>query len=54
MVVLIILCLGHPWLANSHDVKIPSDMIVYKLIRAYISSSSLRKAALGVSVTHGP
>ncbi|KAJ4706675.1 CDPK-related kinase [Melia azedarach] len=39
--------LSHPWLANSHDVKIPSDMIVYKLIRAYISSSSLRKAALG-------
>ncbi|KAH9675345.1 CDPK-related kinase 7 [Citrus sinensis] len=39
--------LSHPWLANSHDVKIPSDMIVYKLIKAYISSSSLRKAALG-------
>lgn len=39
--------LSHPWLANSHDLKIPSDMIVYKLIKAYISSSSLRKAALG-------
>ncbi|XP_031266254.1 CDPK-related kinase 1 isoform X1 [Pistacia vera] len=39
--------LSHPWLANYHDVKIPSDMIVYKLVKAYIASSSLRKAALG-------
>ncbi|XP_044506014.1 CDPK-related kinase 1-like [Mangifera indica] len=39
--------LSHPWLANYHDVKIPSDMIVYRLVKAYIASSSLRKAALG-------
>ncbi|KAG5562052.1 hypothetical protein RHGRI_004934 [Rhododendron griersonianum] len=39
---------GHPWLANYHDVKIPLDMIIYKLVTAYICSSSLRKAALGV------
>ncbi|KAK4839722.1 hypothetical protein QYF36_024357 [Acer negundo] len=39
--------LSHPWLANYHDVKIPSDMIVYKLVKAYICSSSLRKSALG-------
>ncbi|KAI8532779.1 hypothetical protein RHMOL_Rhmol11G0240900 [Rhododendron molle] len=38
---------GHPWLANYHDVKIPLDMIIYKLVKAYICSSSLRKAALG-------
>ncbi|KAK3017328.1 hypothetical protein RJ639_005481, partial [Escallonia herrerae] len=39
--------LCHPWLANYHDVKIPLDMIVYKVVKAYICSSSLRKAALG-------
>ncbi|CAK9164819.1 unnamed protein product [Ilex paraguariensis] len=39
--------LNHPWLANYHDVKVPLDMITYKLVKAYICSSSLRKAALG-------
>ncbi|KAF5938098.1 hypothetical protein HYC85_025604 [Camellia sinensis] len=39
--------LSHPWLVNDHDVKIPLDMIIYKLVKAYICSSSLRKAALG-------
>ncbi|XAR68400.1 Non-specific serine/threonine protein kinase [Bertholletia excelsa] len=39
--------LCHPWLANYHDVKIPLDMIVYKLVKAFICSSPLRKAALG-------
>lgn len=39
--------LSHPWLANYHDVKIPLDMIIYKLVKAYICSSPLRKAALG-------
>ncbi|XP_019241860.1 PREDICTED: CDPK-related kinase 1-like [Nicotiana attenuata] len=38
--------LSHPWLAGYHDVKIPLDMIVYKLVKAYVYSSSLRKAAL--------
>ncbi|XP_022153941.1 CDPK-related kinase 1-like [Momordica charantia] len=38
--------LCHPWLANHPDVKIPLDMIVYKLVRAYIYSSSLRRLAL--------
>ncbi|KAE8729377.1 CDPK-related kinase 1 [Hibiscus syriacus] len=37
----------HPWLANCHDVRILSDMIVCRLVKAYIGSSSLRKAALG-------
>ncbi|KAL0453226.1 UNVERIFIED_CONTAM: CDPK-related kinase [Sesamum latifolium] len=40
--------LSHPWLAGLHDVKIPLDMITYKLVKAYICSSPLRKAALGV------
>ncbi|XP_047318112.1 CDPK-related kinase 7-like [Impatiens glandulifera] len=39
--------LCHPWLANRQEVKIPLDMIVYKLVKAYICSSSLRKTALG-------
>ncbi|KAK9725994.1 hypothetical protein RND81_05G182800 [Saponaria officinalis] len=39
--------LSHPWLSGYEDVKIPQDMIVYRLVRAYICSSSLRKAALG-------
>ncbi|XP_030463735.1 CDPK-related kinase 1-like [Syzygium oleosum] len=38
--------LCHPWLASHHEVKIPLDMIVYRLVRAYIWSSSLRKEAL--------
>ncbi|KAF8396274.1 hypothetical protein HHK36_017889 [Tetracentron sinense] len=36
----------HPWLANYQDTKIPLDMIIYKLVKAYICSSSLRKLAL--------
>ncbi|GAB2221663.1 hypothetical protein Drorol1_Dr00012848 [Drosera rotundifolia] len=39
--------LCHPWLAEHQDIKIPLDMIVYRQIKAYICSSSLRKAALG-------
>lgn len=42
--------IGHPWLAGHHDVKIPLDMIMYRLVKAYICSSSLRKAALGVCI----
>ncbi|CAA7060517.1 unnamed protein product [Microthlaspi erraticum] len=38
--------LCHPWLAGSHELKIPSDMIIYKLVKVYIMSSSLRKSAL--------
>ncbi|NP_001167827.1 putative protein kinase superfamily protein [Zea mays] len=38
--------LSHPWIRNSQQVKVPLDMIIYKLMRAYISSSSLRKSAL--------
>ncbi|XP_023543084.1 CDPK-related kinase 1-like [Cucurbita pepo subsp. pepo] len=37
--------LCHPWLTNHPHVKIPLDIIVYKLVRAYIYSSSLRKLA---------
>lgn len=40
--------LSHPWLVNHlEDIKIPFDMIIHKLIKTYICSSSLRKSALG-------
>lgn len=38
--------LCHPWLRDGQEVKLPLDMMVYKLIRAYLGSSSLRKSAL--------
>ncbi|KAL2326009.1 hypothetical protein Fmac_025067 [Flemingia macrophylla] len=40
--------LSHPWLVNHRDdMKIPLDMIIHKLVKAYICSSSLGKSALG-------
>ncbi|KAG2687390.1 hypothetical protein I3843_09G049600 [Carya illinoinensis] len=52
--------LSHPWLVNHPNIKIPLDMIVYKLVKAYVCSSSLRKSALaalaktltGAQLTH--
>lgn len=41
---------GHPWLVGSHELKIPTDMIIYKLVKVYIMSTSLRKSALAVSL----
>ncbi|CAL5197680.1 unnamed protein product [Lathyrus oleraceus] len=38
--------LGHPWIKSYKDVKIPLDILVFKLMKAYMRSSSLRKAAL--------
>ncbi|KAL2483031.1 CDPK-related kinase 1 [Forsythia ovata] len=38
--------LSHPWLASHQDEKIPLDMLTYKLVKAYTSSSSLRRSAL--------
>ncbi|XP_018472824.1 CDPK-related kinase 1 isoform X2 [Raphanus sativus] len=38
--------LCHPWLVGSHELKIPCDMIIYKLVKVYIMSTSLRKSAL--------
>ncbi|XWS43017.1 hypothetical protein CRYUN_Cryun16bG0064700 [Craigia yunnanensis] len=39
--------LSHPWLENNHEIKIPPDVIVCRLVKAYIGSSALRKTALG-------
>ncbi|KAL9327679.1 hypothetical protein ACSQ67_002682 [Phaseolus vulgaris] len=37
--------LSHPWIKNK-DVKVPLDILIFKLMKAYMRSSSLRKAAL--------
>jgi hypothetical protein len=38
--------LGHSWIRNNMDVKLPLDIIIFKLMKAYMRSSTLRKAAL--------
>ncbi|KAK6237601.1 hypothetical protein QUC31_003070 [Theobroma cacao] len=38
--------LSHPWIKNYSDVKVPLDVLIFKLMKAYLRSSSLRKAAL--------
>ncbi|ONK78517.1 uncharacterized protein A4U43_C02F19610 [Asparagus officinalis] len=38
--------LGHPWFRDCQDVKIVLDIAIYRLVRSYICSSSLRKSAL--------
>lgn len=43
---------GHPWIKNSNDYKVPLDILVFKLMKAYMRSSPLRKAALRVSICY--
>ncbi|GMN37562.1 hypothetical protein TIFTF001_006910 [Ficus carica] len=38
--------LSHPWIRNYNDVKVPLDILIFRLMKAYLRSSSLRKAAL--------
>ncbi|CAL0312795.1 unnamed protein product [Lupinus luteus] len=38
--------LGHPWIKNYNDVRVPLDILMLKLMKAYMHSSSLRKSAL--------
>ncbi|KAK6798452.1 hypothetical protein RDI58_006155 [Solanum bulbocastanum] len=38
--------LGHPWIKNSHNIEVPLDILIFKLMKAYMRSSALRKAAL--------
>ncbi|KAL0535916.1 hypothetical protein IC582_024845 [Cucumis melo] len=38
--------LSHPWIKNSMDVKAPLDILIFKLMKIYMRSSYLRKAAL--------
>ncbi|CBI29545.3 unnamed protein product, partial [Vitis vinifera] len=46
--------LCHPWIKNN-DIKVPLDILILKLMKAYMRSSSLRKAALrllGIPLLH--
>ncbi|KAK4426352.1 CDPK-related kinase [Sesamum alatum] len=36
----------HPWLRNTNDIKVPLDILIFKLMKVYMRSSPLRKAAL--------
>ncbi|KAK9166843.1 hypothetical protein Scep_002034 [Stephania cephalantha] len=38
--------LCHPWIRSYNDVKVPLDILIFKMMKAYMRSSSLRKAAL--------
>ncbi|KAK7346528.1 hypothetical protein VNO80_21049 [Phaseolus coccineus] len=44
--------LSHPWIKNYKDVKVPLDILVFKLMKTYMRSSSLRKAALRQFSSH--
>ncbi|XP_058097038.1 CDPK-related kinase 5-like [Magnolia sinica] len=38
--------LSHPWIRNYNDIKVPLDILIFRQMKAYMRSSSLRKAAL--------
>uniref|UniRef100_A0A2C9UR16 non-specific serine/threonine protein kinase n=1 Tax=Manihot esculenta TaxID=3983 RepID=A0A2C9UR16_MANES len=38
--------LCHPWIRSSNELDVPLDILIFKLMKAYMRSSSLRKAAL--------
>ncbi|KAL7231839.1 hypothetical protein ACSBR2_009967 [Camellia fascicularis] len=38
--------LSHPWIKNNSDIKVPLDLLIFRLMKAYMRSSALRKAAL--------
>ncbi|KAI4318620.1 hypothetical protein MLD38_032299 [Melastoma candidum] len=38
--------LGHPWIRNFNGVKVPLDIHILRQMKAYMRSSSMRKAAL--------
>ncbi|KAK3023962.1 hypothetical protein RJ639_042852 [Escallonia herrerae] len=38
--------LGHPWIRDSSEVKVPLDILVFRSMKAYMRSPALRKAAL--------
>lgn len=41
---------GHPWIRNNIDLKVPLDILILKLMKTYMRSPSLRKAALRVGL----
>ncbi|KAE8721779.1 CDPK-related protein kinase [Hibiscus syriacus] len=38
--------MSHPWIQNLTNVKVPLDILIFRLMKAYMRSSPLRKAAL--------
>ncbi|KAK8562923.1 hypothetical protein V6N13_018527 [Hibiscus sabdariffa] len=38
--------LSHPWIQSLSNVKVPLDILIFRLMKAYMRSSPLRKAAL--------
>ncbi|XP_065855230.1 CDPK-related kinase 5-like isoform X1 [Euphorbia lathyris] len=38
--------LSHPWIRNHNSAKVPLDILIFRLMKQYMRSSSLRKAAL--------
>lgn len=38
--------LSHPWIRNYNDVKVPLDILIFRLLKSYMRSSALRKSAL--------
>ncbi|XP_051119309.1 CDPK-related protein kinase [Andrographis paniculata] len=36
----------HPWIKHTVNIKVPLDILIFKLLKAYMRSSPLRKAAL--------
>jgi serine/threonine protein kinase len=40
---------AHPWLRDEHQ-QIPLDMLVFKLVKAYLRSTPLKRAALKVNI----
>lgn len=41
---------GHPWIRNYNNIKVPLDILIFKLMKPYMRSSPLRKAALRVCI----
>ncbi|PHT31677.1 CDPK-related protein kinase [Capsicum baccatum] len=44
--------LGHPWIKNSHNIVVPLDILIFKLMKAYMTSSALGKTALRVCMNY--
>ncbi|XVE49163.1 hypothetical protein DITRI_Ditri01bG0060200 [Diplodiscus trichospermus] len=38
--------LSHPWIQSHNGIKVPLDILIFRLLKAYMRSSTLRKAAL--------
>ncbi|ONK75648.1 uncharacterized protein A4U43_C03F19090 [Asparagus officinalis] len=38
--------LTHPWIRSSSEIKVPLDILIFRLLKSYMRSSSLRKSAL--------